>query len=72
MQFTLQNIRRCPLRQDFCDENDHNGVVHRCIHAVIHLIEDHAKKAEIPVRFAATKVIEGDSLILEKLELGSE
>ena len=58
-----------PLRQDFCDENDHNGVVHRCIHAVIHLIEDHAKKAEIPVRFAATKVIEGDSLILEKLEL---
>ena len=65
----IAKYQECPLRQDFCDENDHNGVVHRCIHAVIHLIEDHAKKAEIPVRFAATKVIEGDSLILEKLEL---
>lgn len=65
----IAKYQECPLSQDFCDENDHNGVVHRCIHAVIHLIEDHAKKAEIPVRFAATKVIEGDSLILEKLEL---
>ena len=58
-----------PLRQDFCDKNDHDGAVHRCIHAVIHLIEDHAQKAEIPVRFAATKVIEGDNLILEQLKL---
>lgn len=58
-----------PLRQDFCDKNDHNGAVHRCIHAVIHLIEDHAQKAEIPVRFAATKAIEGDKLILEQLKL---
>ena len=58
-----------PLRQDFCDKNDHNGAVHRCIHAVIHLIEDHAQKADIPVRFAATKIIEGDSLILDKLKL---
>lgn len=58
-----------PLRQDFCDKNDHDGAVHRCIHAVIHLIEDHAQKAEIPVRFAATKAIEGDNLILEKLKL---
>ena len=55
-----------PLRQDFCDKNDHDGAVHRCIHAVIHLIEDHA---EIPVRFAATKAIEGDPLILKKLAL---
>ena len=58
-----------PLRQDFCDKNDHNGVVHRCIHAVIHLIEDHAENAGIPVRFAATKAIEGDTLIMEKLAL---
>lgn len=58
-----------PLRQDFCDKNDHDGAVHRCIHAVIHLIEDHAQKAEIPVRFAATKAIEGDNLILEQLKL---
>ena len=58
-----------PLRQDFCDKNDHDGAVHRCIHAVIHLIEDHADHAGIPVRFAATKAIEGDPLILEKLAL---
>lgn len=55
-----------PDRQDFCDENDHNGAVHRCLHGVIHLIEDHARKAEIPVRFAASKLIEGDERI-EKL-----
>ena len=58
-----------PLRQDFCDQNDHNGAVHRGIHAVIHLIEDHAVNADIPVRFAASKVIEGDRLVLDKLKL---
>lgn len=58
-----------PLRQDFCNKNDHNGAVHRCIHAVLHLIEDHAENAGIPVRFAATKAIEGDPLILEQLKL---
>ena len=58
-----------PLRQEFCDKTDHDGSVHRCIHAVIHLIEDHAEAANIPVRFAATKAIEGDPLILEKLKL---
>ena len=58
-----------PLRQDFCDKSDHDGAVHRCIHAVIHLIEDHAEEAKLPVRFAATKVIEGDPLILEQLKL---
>ena len=58
-----------PLRQDFCDMNDHNGAVHRCIHAVSHLIEDHAEKSGLPVRFAATKAIEGDSLILKQLQL---
>lgn len=49
--------------------NDHNGAVHRCIHAVSHLIEDHAEKSGLPVRFAATKAIEGDSLILKQLQL---
>ena len=58
-----------PLRQDFCDKNDHEGSVHRCIHAVMHLIEDHAVQADIPARFAATKAIEGDPLVLEKLKL---
>ncbi len=58
-----------PLRQDFCNQNDHNGAVHRGIHAVIHLIEDHAVNADIPVRFAASKVIEGDRLVLDKLKL---
>ena len=58
-----------PLKQDFCDKNDHNGAVHRCIHAVSHLIEDHAQEAGIPVRFAATKAIEGDALIVDQLRL---
>ena len=58
-----------PVRQDFCDQNDHNGAVHRCLHAVIHLIEDHATAADIPLRFAASKVIEGDKLVMEKLSL---
>jgi ferrous iron transport protein B len=58
-----------PLQQDFCDKNDHNGAVHRCIHAVIHLIEDHAEQTGLPVRFAATKAIEGDPLILKQLHL---
>lgn len=58
-----------PLRQDFCDKQEHGGAVHRCIHAVEHLIEDHAENADIPVRFAATKAIEGDHLIIEKLKL---
>lgn len=58
-----------PMRQDFCDKKDHDGSVHRCIHAVIHLIEDHAEKADLPVRFAATKAIEGDLLILKQLKL---
>ena len=58
-----------PLRQYFCDKNDHDGAVHRCIHAVMHLIEDHAALAGIPSRFAAIKAIEGDPLIMEKLKL---
>ena len=58
-----------PLKQDFCDVNDHGGAVHRCLHAVIHLIEDHAIKAGLPVRFAASKIIGGDNLILDQLKL---
>ena len=58
-----------PLRQDFCDSDLNGGAGHRALHAVIHLIEDHAEKAGIPVRFAASKVLEGDALILEQLEL---
>ena len=60
-----------PGRLDFCDANGENGqaAIHRCIHAVVHLIEDHAKKAEIPARFAATKLVEGDKLILQQLGL---
>ncbi len=58
-----------PGRQDFCDKNDHGGAVHRALHGIMHLIEDHAQEAGIPLRFAATKVAEGDSLILEQLHL---
>ena len=58
-----------PGRIDFCDKNDHNGAVHRCIHGVMHLIEDHAGAAGIPVRFAATKLIEGDKVIAGALKL---
>ena len=58
-----------PLRQDFCDSSDHGGAVHRCLHAVVHLIEDHAEHVGLPVRFAASKLIEGDELILSQLDL---
>lgn len=54
---------------DFCDAEEDGGAVHRCLHAIMHLIEDHAKQARIPVRFAAAKLAEGDGLILEKLNL---
>lgn len=60
----------CPGRMDFCSEDgEDHGAVHRCIHAIIHLIQGHAKKAGIPVRFAATKLVEGDKLIEERLNL---
>lgn len=58
-----------PGRMDFCDETDRGGAVHRCIHGIMHLIEDHASAAEIPVRFATNKLIEGDGMILEALKL---
>ena len=58
-----------PGRQDFCEADDHGGAVHRCLHGIMHLIEDHAADAGVPVRFAAAKLAEGDSLILERLSL---
>ncbi len=58
-----------PGRKDFCEADDHGGAVHRALHAIMHLIEDHAARADIPVRFAASKLAEGDSLILEQLAL---
>jgi ferrous iron transport protein B len=58
-----------PGRQDFCEADDHGGAVHRCLHGIMHLIEDHAKKADIPLRFAASKLAEGDERILNKLDL---
>ena len=58
-----------PGRMDFCSEEDHGGAVHRCIHGIIHLIEDHARAAGIPVRFAATKLVEGDQRIEAALKL---
>lgn len=58
-----------PKKQDFCSPDDHGGAVHRCLHAVMHFIEDHAKLSGIPVRFAASKVIEGDKLVMDALQL---
>ncbi len=60
-----------PLEQDYCSTDDHGGAVHRALHAVSHLIEDHASRASLPCRFAASKLIEGDELVLEQLRLDS-
>ena len=58
-----------PARQDFCSPTEHGGAVHRCLHAIMHFIEDHAQAADIPVRFAASKLIEGDKLVTDALNL---
>ncbi len=65
----IAQYQECPERQDFCDPEDHGGALHRCIHGVTHLIEDHAERAGIPAKFAATKAIEGDQLIIGQLGL---
>ncbi|MBP5695209.1 MAG: ferrous iron transport protein B [Treponema sp.] len=65
----VAHFQEKPLRQDFCDEKDSGGAVHRALHAVIHLIQDHALKAGIPVRFAASKLLEGDKRIVHQLDL---
>ncbi len=58
-----------PLRQDFCNPDDHGGAVHRCLHAIMHLTEDHCQRARIPQRFAACKLVEGDQMVTEALGL---
>ena len=65
----VAHFQERPLRQDFCDETDHNGAVHRCLHGISHLIEDHAKDAGLPIRFSASKIVENDPLILSQLKL---
>ena len=58
-----------PARQDFCDKDDHGGAVHRCLHGIMHLIEDHAERAGIPLRFAASRLVEGDAAVAQALNL---
>lgn len=65
----VARFQEAPGRKDFCNPEDHGGAVHRCLHATMHLIEDHARRAGIPVRFAASKLIEGDKLVEEALKL---
>ena len=65
----VAKYREKPSRCDFCEDNESTGAVHRCIHAIMHLIEDHAKAAQIPVRFAATKLVEGDEMVMNALKL---
>ena len=65
----IAQYQEAPVRQDFCDKDDHGGAVHRCLHSIMHLIEDHAQRADIPLRFAASKLIEGDQTVLEALKL---
>lgn len=65
----VAKYQESPGKKDFCDKNDHNGAVHRCVHSIMHLIEDHAVAADIPLRFAANKVIEGDSRVIDALKL---
>ena len=65
----IAQFQEKPVQQDFCSKDDHGGAIHRAIHTVESIIEDHAEKEGLPVRFCATKVIEGDSLIIKQLEL---
>lgn len=65
----VAKYQETPLRQDFCDKNAQGGAVHRCLHSISHLIEDHAHSANLPLRFAASKVAEGDTLVMSQLEL---
>ncbi len=65
----VAKYQEAPARQDFCDPGSNGGAVHRCLHALMHLIEDHAQRAAIPVRFAAAKLAEGDHLVADALQL---
>lgn len=65
----IARYQETPKRLDFCDTADHGGAVHRCLHSIMHFIEDHAKRANIPIRFAASKIVEGDTLTIQTLKL---
>lgn len=65
----IAKYQEAPARQDFCSPDEHGGAVHRCLHAIMHLIEDHAKAAGVPIRFAAAKIVENDALVYEALKL---
>ena len=65
----LAQYQERPIEQDFCSKTDHGGAIHRAIHAVEAILEDHAEKAGLPLRFATTKVIEGDEIVMEKLSV---
>lgn len=65
----VAKYQEAPARQDFCSPEDHGGAVHRCLHAIMHLIEDHAQAADIPLRFAAAKIVENDHLVIDALKL---
>lgn len=65
----IARYQEAPARQDFCSKEEYGGAVHRCIHGIMHLVEDHAEKAGVPVRFAADRIAEGDEAILAKLNL---
>ena len=65
----VAKYQECPLEQDFCGSEDHGGAVHRALHAVEHLVEDHVERAGVPLRFTASKLIEGDHLMTERLDL---
>ncbi len=65
----VANFQERPRKADFCSANDDGGAVHRCVHGIMHLVEDHARRAEIPLRFAASKLAEGDHSVLDALAL---
>ena len=65
----VAKYQEAPARQDFCSPEDHGGAVHRCLHAIMHLIEDHAKAAGVPIRYAAAKIVENDTLVYDALKL---
>lgn len=65
----IAQYQELPAIQDFCDKENHGGAVHRCLHGIMHLVEDHAEKAGLPIRFVASKLVEGDPDILERLRL---
>ena len=65
----VASFQECPARKDFCDKNEHGGAVHRCLHSIMHLIEDHCQASGLPLRFAASKIVEGDTTVIEALKL---